>query len=79
MEPDVETRKRFNKLFEKAMEGQAGDIESIESAFEEAKKCLGVRNKEIQKPWISEHTFELIEQKHEMEQRCDPVVKNWIK
>ncbi len=44
-----------------------------------AKGELCNTNESIKKPWISEHTYSLIKEKHDMEQRRDVALGDQIK
>jgi len=78
LNPDDSTKKKFNRLFRTSLrncgfDGNhtiAPDITQIDSAFEAAKNCIDVRPPKIKMPWISEETYKLIEEKHELEQKA---------
>lgn len=62
-------RDRFLKHCDSEMEAQKPVTENtIDEAFVEAACCLEQRTPAIKKPWISEHTYQLIIAKHKAEE-----------
>ncbi len=80
-EPDEDTRVKLNKVFTDTINAAeaANHIEAIDEALENAIGTLGKKKGEIRKPWISSNMYDLIIQKHKMEQNKDPGLKNKIK
>lgn len=76
-----EQKTQFNKLFTDNIDPQTASIHisAIDEALDAARKALKNKKQEIRKPWISERTYELILEKHKMEQEADPRVQDKIK
>lgn len=79
--PPAGTKSKFNeeftKFFSNHLEGPLW--ENIDKAFATARTVLNTKTPEIKKPWISEHTYSLIREKHVLEQNNDPALGNKIK
>ena len=57
----------------------ARSVEQIDKALVEAGACLRKTTAKIRKPWLSEHTFDLIQEKYTLEQNRSCLLKEKIK
>ena len=77
---DDETKQQFNNEFRSQLgHGVSGDGENIETALNHAAKHLNAKPTQARKPWISENTLRLIEEKHWLEQNRNETTKDKIK
>ena len=78
--PTEEQLINFNQAFAGNLaETASRHIGDVDKALIGAAKALEKTSNDIKKPWISETTFELIKQKHDLEQNCAEGVRKKIK